>query len=970
MIDWLAILIALVIITTLVGFFGYLAWKINISNSLTIDDNNQLLDSTNDKKKKDKTTIEHSKKKRKDQKKSKRENKEDEQQRNKHKEPILQTSEETDDERDESEQELLKTSSQTIETSSKARKRNKNKSVTPTPSIPSTSTTRVESKVKDEKTPNTTRAPPVTHPKLNTKDEVESTKQQSNIQVKSSESTKKQIFPVSSQPITKKPTQPMQKQPAEQPFTVVGANRHKTGTPPLQQQQPNKLQANPVSSTAPSVQSSTSAQVQHDQLAQRQQLPQKEIPTQFNGLQTNAMPLKQQQIPTKIADLIKVLPSSQVVVTELMSALDAFPLSTDELDIIMHKIANKQSVIRKDWNKLQHGQKVDPQAHIGQVLDESAKAFEDEMKNNAMKRVKELTDELNTEKVRNNVLLKEKSEKEREIQQLHAQLDSVHHKHESINAHPQQQHQQIQKLELQLQRVTEENIHLNHQLAQQQQLAASNLIHTGDASNLKIQVLSDQIKKLSVDNGHLEKKAKSNELLAKEAQKEKEDLIRYNEQLTQSLHNAEKDLKHIEEKHHKKFNETQTLHINEINECKRRIEQLEKENEQLRREEIVHVEPTAVTDIQTITINNEEREQLEKEIQQLKQSLDLNQEKEREYNDLKQKLTEEIEEYKKKIDDLQTQHQFQENELRQEIERLKQDKTQEQQQVAESLCNELATTNTEISTLRAELDAKNAEISTLQTELDQVKSTISQLEERLHQEHEKQRQILTDLLPSDIRNQLSHDNQDFNQWLSSYRQLFESSIESSKKILQEESAAVKLENDQLHKNMNDIESQLREIEKTVQYKEETLLTELKSKDATLENIRNENEQLNDELQRLRNEIQRLQSAHDATISEVSALKLQLDDRFLVAAHPSPVDVDQSFELVKHPSSVLSSLVIDVRAEQLNELIRSGKEALEHQDSLTQQLDKHLNDLHRSGTGETSTSSADESTVLSSSDQQS
>ncbi|CAF5103509.1 unnamed protein product, partial [Rotaria sp. Silwood1] len=114
------------------------------------------------------------------------------------------------------------------------------------------------------------------------------------------------------------------------------------------------------------------------------------------------------------------------------------------------------SVIRKDWNKLQHGQKVDPQAHIGQVLDESAKAFEDEMKNNAMKRVKELTDELNTEKVRNNVLLKEKSEKEREIQQLHAQLDSVHHKHESINAHPQQQHQQIQKLELQLQRVAED----------------------------------------------------------------------------------------------------------------------------------------------------------------------------------------------------------------------------------------------------------------------------------------------------------------------------------------------------------------------------------------------------------------------------------------------------------------------------------------------------------------------------------
>jgi hypothetical protein len=35
-----------------------------------------------------------------------------------------------------------------------------------------------------------------------------------------------------------------------------------------------------------------------------------------------------------------------------MSALDAFPLSTEELDIIMHKIANKQSVIKQDWSKV------------------------------------------------------------------------------------------------------------------------------------------------------------------------------------------------------------------------------------------------------------------------------------------------------------------------------------------------------------------------------------------------------------------------------------------------------------------------------------------------------------------------------------------------------------------------------------------------------------------------------------------
>lgn len=126
----------------------------------------------------------------------------------------------------------------------------------------------------------------------------------------------------------------------------------------------------------------------------------------------------------------------------------------------------------------------------------------------------------------------------------------------------------------------------------------------------------------------------------------------YNEQLTQTLQKTEKELKHIEEKHHKAFNEIQTSHLNEINEYKRRVEQLEKDNEQLRHEEVVHVEPTTVTDVQTITINNEEREKLEKEINDLKNAIDANQEKEREFNNLKQKLTAEIEEYKNKLDNV------------------------------------------------------------------------------------------------------------------------------------------------------------------------------------------------------------------------------------------------------------------------------------------------------------------------------
>jgi cytoskeletal protein RodZ len=111
MIDWLIISVALGIIATLVGIFGFMAWKINmpdplISTNLTgkKEDTNQFVDS--DKRKKDKYGNDQSKKKRKDQKKPKRDNKEEDQQQHKvtFKEPSTPTSEDTDNEREESEQ--------------------------------------------------------------------------------------------------------------------------------------------------------------------------------------------------------------------------------------------------------------------------------------------------------------------------------------------------------------------------------------------------------------------------------------------------------------------------------------------------------------------------------------------------------------------------------------------------------------------------------------------------------------------------------------------------------------------------------------------------------------------------------------------------------------------------------------------------------------------------------------------------
>ncbi len=283
---------------------------------------------------------------------------------------------------------------QVTEPLSKARKRNRHKaSPTTTPPSSTRSAGHIEGILanKDEKSPVTTRPQPMSHPKLaimTPKDEVELAKQhqhQAKAQGKSTQASNKQTPSTPPAPVKKSipsPTnvdqggqkqqqqqQQLQEQ-QEQPFTTVIGNRHKTVTPPSQhqqQQQQNKsVNITPSNTTvpAPSTQQQVPVQVQHEQLAQRQpSRQQKEVPTQLNGFNTNPLPVKQPAVttaaaaaaatpPKKLADLVKALPSSQAVVTELMSALDAFPLSTDELDIIMHKIANKQSVIKQDWSKV------------------------------------------------------------------------------------------------------------------------------------------------------------------------------------------------------------------------------------------------------------------------------------------------------------------------------------------------------------------------------------------------------------------------------------------------------------------------------------------------------------------------------------------------------------------------------------------------------------------------------------------
>ena len=279
-----------------------------------------------------------------------------------------------------------------VDTSSKARKRNRNKARPATPPPPAVrSSAPIEGILanKDEKSPVVARAPVIPHPKLATsvpKDEVELAKQhqqQAQAPAKAASARK----PVAPSAVVPQDAQRQRQQ--EQPFTTVGGNRHKTATPPLQQPQqqqpPPPPQDKPVTvapatatvaSPPVATQPLTPVQVQHVQMPPRQAPRQhNEAVAQQNGFNKNTVPVKQQTasasaVPSslKIVDIVKgrttsnrcvsleqvllALPTSQAVVSELMVALDAFPLSVTELGIIMHKIANKQLLIKQDWTKV------------------------------------------------------------------------------------------------------------------------------------------------------------------------------------------------------------------------------------------------------------------------------------------------------------------------------------------------------------------------------------------------------------------------------------------------------------------------------------------------------------------------------------------------------------------------------------------------------------------------------------------
>ncbi|CAF5063872.1 unnamed protein product, partial [Rotaria magnacalcarata] len=176
-----------------------------------------------------------------------------------------------------------------------------------------------------------------------------------------------------------------------------------------------------------------------------------------------------------------------------------------------------------------------------------------------------------------------------------------------------------------------------------------------------------------------EKQISAKDQLIKEVQKEKDDLLRSNQQLLQKVQEAQKQYQLNEEKVHKEFSEKRNFHLNQLNEFKCRIEQLELDKEKQRQDTLAQIEA-----MQPLQLNNEEREKFEQEI-----------------NQLKQKFVEGNEQNKKKLDEKESQYQSNDNDLRQQIEQLK--KTIEQYQNNETRNNALAAKAAQVDALQSEL---------------------------------------------------------------------------------------------------------------------------------------------------------------------------------------------------------------------------------------------------------------------------
>ncbi|CAF0746345.1 unnamed protein product [Didymodactylos carnosus] len=740
------------------------------------------------------------------------------------------------------------------------------------------------------------------------------------------------------------------------------SNRNKLATPPAQGLKNVCYGASILPSSPQQQRSKEYAQISEQtethlpprsQPLQKSPVDERQVPNpsvQTNGFsQQSLSPINPPQIssnkvtppnhPIKMVDLLRALPTSQSVVTELMLALDTIPLSDKELDVIMYKIANKQVVLKSDWNNLQRGQKlVDPQVHIGQIMDDVTKSYHEEMTKDqqAILRLKDLTNELNLEKKKTNDLIKQLNDKETEKQILLQQFDTKHKQEMQMRQQqslPPQQQQQQQQHMMALQRLTEENQHL------QQQLQAAQIHHqkaspqSASPSTGLVQMLTTQLEQTSVKNGNLEKQLTLGDKKIKDLQKEKDDLYKHNQDLTKSAQEYHSQMQTNQQK-------VDQL-LNELNQCKTHLSELENENQIMKQQEVVvnhqgdnsenetllkqqleqlnevcNKQRQDIEDSKQLYENKEQliteleerirqQEQMKNDEQQTKQG-ELKQ-REEEQQQLINQLQEQLRQIENKSDQLNKEKQTLSDELennKQLIEQLKvQSKLCEEHEsirhhLEESNVNELNEKSREIEHLRNALEEatiKNQKIETERNEFENSHRTIEN-------DEEKYRQTLMSLLQTE--------------GVSDDDKVLQISSENKLRILSMES-----ENNNLKR---DIEAQVKEIEQTVQAKEELLINDLKSKELIIDNILKEKDILVSDTIRLKNEIDRLNSELVEQSSAVNTTRQQLEERD-----------KETIELDKVNQSLQNERI------RLTNLIRLGQDALSDEQDLVQQLGQSL-----------------------------
>ncbi|CAF0753192.1 unnamed protein product [Didymodactylos carnosus] len=779
----------------------------------------------------------------------------------------------------------------------------------------------------------------------------------------------------------------------------AGSNQNKSATPPAvqslknisaspSQQQQSKDFVEQIGARLPRSQQQVHPIVQEQAL--KSQTDERQVPhtsTQVNRSNQQSLPPVNSPLmnntnkvaptanrPMKMVDFVKALPTSQAVVTELMSVLDTTPLSNEELHIIMYRIATKQ-VVKSEWDKLQHGQKVfDPKAHIGQIMDEVKKSHQpgvgsEEMRNNQqpMLNMKDLTIELNLEKKKTNDLIKQLNDKETEKQLLLQQFEAKHKQEIQQMQQPQSTPLQQQQF-IKLQRLTEENEQLHHQLRtsqiHQQQTSPALPSQLNDFKQ-QIQVLSAQSQQLAIKNGTLEKHITA-EL------KKKDDLQKQNQDLTKSIQDHHSQIQTQQQK------VDQVL--NELNQCKTRLSELENENKTLKQQDIVLVNHDGENETvlkQQLEQLNEQYDKQRQEIEHLKQ---LHENKQQMINQFEeqlkqqdqikndeQRMKQEIMEKQEELQQMKQREGEQQRLINQLEEQLKQSESKPEQlnEEKQTLLNELENNRQIIEHLKVQLNIKENEVNTLSQEnhhLQQKENELQKLrdeyenarrqseESNANELNEKTRQIeeLRSALEEaktrneksenersefeiNLRRTVENDEENYRQSLTNLLRSY--GVNDDDNILQisnqnkqsiESENNTKRENEQLRLNNAEIETQLKEIERTLQMKEESLVNELKSKESTIASIMKEKEDLVLDVDRLKKEIDELNLELVEQSTLVTTTRQQLEERD-----------KETIELDKINQSLQNERI------RLTNLIRLGQDALNDEQDLVQQLGQSL-----------------------------